>query len=341
MQSIYNKLAGKSEYSQSDVPDMQGRVAVVTGGTVGIGFEVAKALALAKARVILLSRGQDNAEEAISNIKASQSASGGLVDVTWVSCDLGSLTQVRKIGDQLRKQEERLDLLFCIAGVGVNKYDVSSDGIDRHFAVNHLGHFLLTNRLLPLMRHTSTLPGAPAPRVICMSSSLHTSAPSSVRFESVDEINTDLGSMQLYARSKLANILYVKYGLIERVLDPAHDRILALATHPGAVHTGQQDQFKEAYGEVPGTIMKHVVTPFMRSPDQGSLSALWAATCPEVEEHSPKWNGRYITDPGEASKESDMAHDPELGANLWRLSEQIVKEKLGEDSLLPWDQSKP
>ncbi|PCH43635.1 NAD(P)-binding protein [Wolfiporia cocos MD-104 SS10] len=338
MQSALNKLTGKESYNQSDVPDLKGRTAVVTGGTVGIGFEVARALALAQARVILLSRGNENAEEAISKIKASQDAQGPIADITFIACDLGNLAQVRKVGDQIREQEQRLDLLICDAGVGVNKYDVTSDGIDRHFAVNHLGHFYLANRVLPLVRRTAALPGTPAPRIVAVSSSLHTSAPSSVQFASLDEINTDLGPMQQYARSKLANILFIKFGLIERVFGPSNDRILALATHPGAVHTEQQNQFKEAYGTLAGTVMKHVTTPFMRAPDQGSLSTLWAATCEKVEQHSAQWNGAYVTDPGEKSRESDLARDPKLGENLWKLSEQLVKEKVGGDALLPWDE---
>ncbi|KZT11007.1 NAD-binding protein [Laetiporus sulphureus 93-53] len=342
MQAAINKLVGKEEYSQADVPDLHGRTAVVTGGTGGIGFEVAKTLALAKARVLLLARGSENAEEAISKIRtAAQDSSGALIDVTFIECDLGNLKHVKKVGDQIREQEERLDLLICDAGVGVNKYDTSTDGIDRHFAVNHLGHFYLVNRLLPLMRRTAAQPHTPAPRIVCVSSSLHAAAPSSVRFKSLDEINTDIGSVQLYARSKLANILFVKFGIIERVLGPASDRILALATHPGAVHTGQQEQFKEAYGNLAGTVMKHATIPFMRNPDQGSLSTLWAATCEEVEQHSPKWNGRYITDPGEGSKESDMARDAQLGENLWKLSEQLITDKVGDDALLPWNERKP
>jgi len=230
--------------------------------------------------------------------------------------------------------------LFCNAGVGVNKFDTTIDGIDRHFALNHLGHFLLVNRLLPLMRQTASQKQTPAPRIVCMSSSLHSAAPSDVRFASVDEINTDIGPVGLYARSKLANLLFVKYGLLERVLDPARDRILALATHPGAVHTGQQDQFKEAYGTVIGTVMKHTVTPFMRDAKQGCLSMLWAGTSEDVEHDPSKWNGKYITDPGQTTQESDMACDPELGKNLWILSEQLVRDKLGAAALLPWDEVK-
>ncbi|KZT72097.1 NAD(P)-binding protein, partial [Daedalea quercina L-15889] len=313
--------------------------AVVTGGTVGIGFEVAKVLALAGARVLLISRNHENAEEAISKIKSEADQHGSTVDVIFTPCDLGSLEHVRQVGDRIREEEDRLDLLILDAGVGVNKYDVSADGIDRHFAVNHLGHFYLTNRVLPLMRRTADLPGARAPRIVAVSSELHRALATTVKFSSLDEINTDLGAEGLYARSKLANILFIKYGLVERVLRPTRSRIIAIATHPGAVHTTQQDQFKDTFGTVVGTMMKHLTIPFMRNPEQGSLSTLWAATSEEVDEDPAKWNGHYITDPGQLSEESRSAQSPELGKNLWGLSELIVRRQLGPDALLPWDEN--
>ncbi len=115
------------------------------------------------------------------------------------------------------------------------------------------------------------------------------------------------------------------------------DKIYALAAHPGAVHTGQQDQFKEAYGKVFGSVMKAAVVPFMRSPDQGSLSTLWGAVADDVIGEQ-KWQGKYVTDPSEEGKESEMARDEELEDNLWKLSESIVKEKLGSEGLLSWNE---
>ena len=319
---------------------------------------MSKAIALAGARVLLLSRHSENAEEAIAKIKAEASPNGPIPDITFISCDLGSLERVKVVGDQIREQEERLDLvrlcrrrccahtrtnapfsqLILDAGVGVNKYDLSSDGIDRHFAVNHLGHFYLTNRVLPLMRRTAELPGAPPPRIVVVSSELHRALATAVKFSSVDEINTDLGAHGLYARSKLANILFVKYGLVDRVLRPTRSRIIAIATHPGAVHTPQHGQLKDAFGHVVGSMLKHLTTPFMRDPEQGSLSTLWAATSEEIDEDPEKWNGRYIKDPGEICEESRAAQSDELGKNLWKLSEIIVRKCLGHDALLPWDQ---
>ncbi|TFK54317.1 NAD(P)-binding protein [Heliocybe sulcata] len=328
MQKALDTVMGKSGFDTTDVPDLAGRTAVVTGGTEGIGFEVARALALSKARVLMLARKADSAEEAIKKIKENDNPSA---DVEFISCDLGSLQSVKEVADRIAKQEKRLDLLIADAGVGVNKFDVSAEGIDRHFSVNVLGHFLLINRLYPLMVRTSNMPGAPKPRIVQVSSELHRACPSSVKFASVGELeekgSTDMPmtSVALYARTKLAVILLTKYGLTERVIEPNHDKILALATHPGAVATGQQDQFKEAYGQVFGTMLKQMVVPFFRNPEQGSLSTLWAATSDEIEKNG--WQGKYFTDP---------ACDPELGKNVWELCEKLVRDKLGADGLLPW-----
>lgn len=125
----------------------------------------------------------------------------------------------------------------------MNAFALDSDGVDRHMGVNVFGHILLVNRLLPLVRKTAALPGADAPRILMMSSSLHATAPSSVKFASTSEVYTNehnYGPNELYARSKLAVLLFVKYGLVERVIVPNGDRIWAGATHPGAVATDQQ-----------------------------------------------------------------------------------------------------
>ncbi|KAI0067347.1 NAD-binding protein [Artomyces pyxidatus] len=335
MQAAKDYIMGKSGFTQEDTADLKGKTVLVTGGTQGIGFEVANAFAVARARVLLLSRKAENGETAVQAIKNSNPSA----DVRFISCDLGSLHEVKQVGDSIVQEEDRLDIVVTDAGVGVNKFDLSSDGIDRHFAVNHLGHFLLVNRLLPLLRHTTRLPSTPPPRIVAVSSTLHAQAPSAVRFASPDEISggdaQNIGAIGLYGRSKLANLLWVKYGLVERVIRPNGDRMFALAVHPGAVATNQVEQYKEAYGGILGTMMKHLVTPFMRSPDQGSLSALWAATSEDIVTEGLQ--GAYFEDPGAPGKESDLARNEEVGGNLWQLSEQMVKSVLGEDGLLPWD----
>jgi len=224
----------------------------------------------------------------------------------------------------------------------VNKVDVDSDGLERHMGVNHFGHFILVNRLLPLIRSTSYLNTFPAPRIVMLSSELHRTAPSDVSFSTPEELTFEYsnkyGPNQIYSRAKLANLLFVKYGLAERVLGPNEDRILASAVHPGAVATEQQEQFKEGYGKLVGGIMKTLVTPFMRDAEQGSYTALYAATSSDLEKNG--WQGKYYTDPAKVGGESNQACDEKIGANLWNLSNKVVKEKLGEDGLLPWNAGK-
>ncbi|EKM54514.1 uncharacterized protein PHACADRAFT_146532 [Phanerochaete carnosa HHB-10118-sp] len=296
-------------------------------------------MALANARVLVMSRKEENGDEAVRKIKESSNDADTVPDITFIQCDLGDLKMVKQVADKLSNDEGRMDLVICDAGVGVNTYGESVEGLDRHMIVNHLGHFLLINRLLPLIRTTSKIPDTPRPRIVSVSSELHRAAPSSAQFTSVDELkDSSISSVGLYGRSKLANILFTKYGLEDRVFRHNKDRIIAVATHPGAVHTGQQDQFKEAYGAVFGTVLKYSVVPFMRAPDQGSLSTLWAATSEDIESHN--YEGKYFTDPGVIGSESKQACNPELGRNLWKLSEEIIKDRVGPDALLSWDAEK-
>ncbi|KIP05083.1 hypothetical protein PHLGIDRAFT_129084 [Phlebiopsis gigantea 11061_1 CR5-6] len=277
-----NNVAGRlggtyaNGYKQSDVDGLHGRTALVTGpGTGGVGFEVFRAMALASARVLDLSRKEENAEEAIAMIRESGTQNGIVPGVAFVQCDHGDLKVDKRVVDQISLQEGRMDIVICGAGIGVNKYGETVDGLDRHMTVNHLGHFLLVNHVF---------------------------------FFSVDELrDSSISAVGLSGRSKLANLLFTK---------------------------SEQHQFKAAYGPLLGTLFKHTVVPFMRAPDQGSLSPLWAATSAELDAHN--YEGRYFTDPGELGEENDLACDPELGRNLWNLSERIIREKVGPDALLSW-----
>ena len=227
------------------------------------------------------------------------------------------------------------------AAIGLLPFGLTKDGIDRHFAVNHLGHYLLINRLLPLLRHTAQLSSPPAagPRIVTLTSDVHRSAPASTTFSSPAEVTTNggYGAMGYYARSKLAVVLFAKYGLAKRVFGAHGDRISVVTLHPGIVHTDQLDQLKDAYGGLLGTLLKLLTLPFAQSPAQGCLSTVWAATSADVEQNG--WSGKYFMSVGEVAEPSKLAQDPKLGDNLGELSEQLVKEKLGPDGLLPWDVS--
>jgi len=126
--------------------------------------------------------------------------------------------------------------LILSAGINANQFGLDADNIDRHFGVNWLGQFYVVNLLWPLLRKTSKMPNTPAPRIVFESSEQHRAAPSIVHFGSMDEINNpEIGNLEVYGRTKLAIILGVKYGLLDRVIKPNGDNIYALSVHPGAV----------------------------------------------------------------------------------------------------------
>ncbi|KAI0358401.1 NAD(P)-binding protein [Trametes cingulata] len=238
----------KPEYSVRDVPDQSGKTALITGGTTGVGLEVAKVLACKGARTLVLARREDSPDDALEDIRTyCKDNNAREPELAFVECDLANLAEVKRIGDEICSKEKRLDILVCDAGVGVQTFDVSADGIDRHFAVNHLGHFLLINRLLPLLQRTaftplplpspspspspsSSSPSSPpaqrlrAPRIVCVTSTLHVAAPFGVNFISYAELTAESyaasSPLALYARAKLSSILFVKFGLAPRLNAP-------------------------------------------------------------------------------------------------------------------------
>lgn len=312
--------------------DLQGRVAIVTGGAFGIGFEVSRALAQAKCKVIMVNRKEEQGNDAIETIKKETPDA----DVEWKECDLGNLATVREVFSDLREKLDRLDFLVLSAGINTNTYGLDADGIDRHFGVNYLGHFYVCNQLWPLLRKTSKLDNNSAPpRVVFEASEMHRFAPSNVHFGSLDEINNpEIDPTQLYGRSKLAMILLTKYGLAGKVIKENGDRIYALSVHPGAVNTAMQQQWKDAYPGLTGKLLTWLTLAVGRDVKQGSYSALWALTSPKIVDEN--LNGWYFNDPDQPGKESSQASDETLGSALWELSHDIVKQKLGPDALLDW-----
>ncbi|RPD59889.1 NAD(P)-binding protein [Lentinus tigrinus ALCF2SS1-6] len=341
------------DFHVRDIPDLTGKVALVTGGTYDVGFEIAKALASAKARVIILSPKQERAADALEHIRQHCRDKGEHPhpDVDAFECDLASLQDVKRAGDQICQREERLDIVVCTAGLGLEHFQLSEDKIDKQFAVTYLAHFLLLNRLLPLLRRTASSPTSPStlppqpdgkprspPRVILQASTLHTAASPTVHFLTYAELSPESiessSPVALYARAQLATLLFAKR--LARLLSFSRIPIRALAADPGPVHPERPHQFQKAYGPVMGTAAKAIMAPFERTPEQACLSLLWAATAPEVEEHWERWQGAYVSAPGVRGAESSMAKDEEREEMLWSMSEKLVRQMLGNDALHPW-----
>jgi NAD(P)-dependent dehydrogenase (short-subunit alcohol dehydrogenase family) len=147
-----------------------------------------------------------------------------------------------------------LDILVNNAGRGIMTYQLSSYGVDLHLAINHFGHVLLTSYLLELLKKTAEQHGTV--RIVNQASNAHQGAPSDVKFESLDELNQDLGPNPQYGRSKLAIILYTRY-FDRHVTKGGFPKVLMNCSHPGFVSTRQStEHIHEAYVPTPVSFMK-------------------------------------------------------------------------------------
>lgn len=258
---------------------IQLQVYVVTGGSAGIGYGiVAHLLQHNPAKIYLLSNKEEHADEAQEALKVW----GDVSKVEWRKCNLEDLKQVDEVAKSLANELDRLDALICNAGLGVGVYNKTRDGLDSHMQVNVFSQAHLTLVLLPILQKT------PDSRIVHQSSDLQRGADSSMKFESIEEINQDIGATKLYNRTKLAQILFLRqlyslikvgeYGQVTNSLNMPWIN----ATHPGGVVTDQQNQAIEAYGTV-GKIGVAAVRPFMKDPvAQGCRPALFAATSPDI-----------------------------------------------------------
>ena len=124
---------------------------------------------------------------------------------------------------------------------------------------------------------------------------------------------------------------------MRHAIAPNAEKIVVCSVHPGAVATEIQDQFKQAFGNTIGQIIKVLQTPMMRSPAEGSLGTLWAAVSPEVDERYEEIQGAYVPDPGKIGRETEQARDETLEDNVWNLCERLIKDKAGSDAPYPWN----
>ena len=150
-------------WSTENIPNLTGKVAIVTGANSGIGFETAKELSRKGARVVLACRDQDKAKRAVAEIKREL----GSADAVVIQLDLASLESAHNFAASFTHGHDRLDILVNNAGVSTTRYELTSDGFEKMFGVNHLGHFALTGWLLEVLKATA---GA---RVVTVSSYGH------------------------------------------------------------------------------------------------------------------------------------------------------------------------
>ncbi len=266
---------------------------VLTGATRGIGRAAAIALAKQEVELAIVGRERDRVDDVVGEAQAA----GGGAPVHGHVADLALMSEVRRLGVELRESYSRIDVLANNAGALFASRKVTSEGLEQTLALNHLAPFLLTNLLL------DRLDGG---RVVTTSSDAHTAGALNL-----DDLQVESGkyaAMRVYGVSKLCNIMFT------RELARRAPQLHANCFHPGIVRTG--------FGKNDNGIWKLFTTvgsPFFRTPDRGARSLIWLATSPQA----ALLTGTYVVD--EKVKEpSAVAQNETLCAALWERSAELT-----------------
>ncbi|AEO66060.1 9a6ef236-f796-4809-87ca-696f79159db8 [Thermothielavioides terrestris] len=300
---------------RKDVPDLAGRVILITGGTAGVG--AATVIELARhnpAHILFTGR---NAKSAEATIAGARSVAPG-VQVTFVQCDLADLASVKAAAAKVLALITRLDILVCNAGIMAKPAALSKDGYEIHFATNHLGHALLTTALQPLLCRTAAdQPGADV-RVVMMTSIAWRLAPSDGgivfdRLRSTQEMPV-FGRWLRYGQSKLANMLWAR----ELARRYGAQGVLAVSLHPGVVETGLVTDL----GLADRLIVYLPNIGRVKTVEEGTHNLLWAIAAPR-DRVKP---GAFYEPVGRlSSSETKWSRDPKLGERLWDWTAEQLK----------------
>jgi len=315
--SAHNLAGGSHAFSLDDVPDLSGKVALVTGGSEGIGFGCTHTLLKhGISKLFIVSQRKEVIEEAYKAVDEELGA-GTSKKIVWLQCDLSDWERTANIAKEISDQIDRLDIQINNAGRGImTQQFAETNGIDLHMAANHFGHVILTSHLLPVMKKTAS--AGHIVRIVNLASNAHQGAPSETAFESVDELQKDYGPNGQYGRSKLATLLHAKY--LAKHLTSSYPNIIANATHPGIVDTAQTNiHIHEPY-PILGYGVSAGLKPFRKDQFEGCVSTMYAATACED-------SGMYIAPPSIVEQGSAQANDLELAERLMKLTREVVNEK--------------
>ena len=304
--------------------DLTGRRALVTGVSAGLGVETTRALAAAGAHVVGTARDLDKARHAAK--AAGMETDGGHLKL--VALDLASLADVRRCADALLADGQSFDMVIANAGVMACPRGVTADGFETQFGTNHLGHFVLVNRMAPMMRE-----GA---RLVVLASAGHRYADVDLDDPRFDR--TDYDPVAAYGRSKTANILFaVEFDRRHR------DRgVRAAAVHPGGIQTEltrhiDPGRLEGMVAQINRDLADQGAAPFeFKTVPQGAATSVWAAARAEADEIGGRYCeschvSRVVPDDWKITPISEgvraYAVDPSRAQALWAKSEEMVGER--------------
>jgi len=304
-------MMGK-EWSWESLPDLSGKLAVVTGANSGLGYETTRMLAARGARVVMACRSVDRAEEAQTKIKADLP----YARLEMIPLDLTDLGSVRKFATKFNAVHERLDILVNNAGIMAVPYQKTKDGFELQFGTNHLGHFALTGLIIDKLLAT------PGGRVIQVSSNAHKFG--KMNFQNL-QWESGYQKWPAYGQSKLANLLFM-FELSRRFKAGKHNA-MSVAAHPGYADTNLQMLGpKLENSKVAEAVMKFSNKYFAQTADMGALPTVYAAGMPDVTcgEYFGPAGPLEMKGPPTRAEATRRARNLDDARRLWEVSEELT-----------------
>ena len=300
----------KTKWTIENIPDLTGKVILVTGGNSGLGYESVKAFAENGAEVVLASRSTEKGETAKTQIMKSNPK--GKIRV--MELDLMDFSSIKEFTREFRGKYDQLNVLLNNAGIMTTPYFLTKDGLEAQNGTNHFGHYALTGLLMDLIVKS------PGSRIVNVSSNAHKYG--KMDFENLlFENGKDYTPMKSYARSKLSNLLFT-YEL-QRAFELKGIDSIAVAAHPGASRTNLGRFLENKWWFKP---LFALMAPFTQDQAQGALPQIRASVDPNVkggEYYGPSGFGEMKGDPV-LVKSNNASHDQEDAKQLWEVSQKLT-----------------
>ena len=296
-----------TKWNTANIPPQEGKTFLVTGANSGLGFGTSKALAQKGAKVVMTVRNLQKGEQALAAIKSKIPTA----DLVLMQLDLADLSSVERFTEAFQQRFQRLDVLINNAGVMMpNTRQLTQQGFELQFGTNHIGHFVLTRNLLPILEQTQ------ASRIVTLSSLVAKMSKADIYWEDL-QWEQSYDKMAAYAQSKLANMMF-GVELHQRLKTKQSNTISVLA-HPGYTATNLQNNMG-----IQGKIMNFL---FAQKLQMGILPTLRAATDPNVkggEYYGPERMGNFRGYPV-LNELNPVALDSSLNQRLWKVSEDLIQ----------------
>lgn len=327
-----------TSFTLSSTPSLADKLAIITGGSDGVGREITAQLLLHDiGKVYVLSRSRVKFEEAEKEWSSKHSLSSSTIDdrTEFVSCDLSDIQSVKDIADSLRTRLQRLDILILNADPGpTSTYIINPQGFELHFAIQ-LGHHVLTQLLRPILIETSTTHSSS--RIVLTSSSLHILHPFKIDLDSLTStappshpwgrywtplLQPTVDFFHLYARSKLSGILFLRETQ-RRLAKMGYDNVYCNAFHPGNIPTAAMDSYAEMWGFVPAYLFKLLWQIGGQSVRDAATTAMFLATLADTK-------GKYFVPVAAEFETVNVAEDKDMQKNMCYWSDTQITKTLGK-----------